>query len=112
MDHVVPQRSHCLSSLWGTESRPELSRLTVVGARRRWRLAAGAAHGASIAALACVVGVPSGVVAGALFLRSVDVELTIPGAAVVIMAAATLLAAAAVGAAAAPRGAELIRSPL
>lgn len=96
----------------GKESRPEMSRLTVVGARRGWRLAAGTAHGASIAALACVVGVPPGAVAGFLFLRSVDVEPTIPGAAVVILAVATLLAAAALGAAAAPRGAALMRSPL
>lgn len=59
-------------ALWGAESRSELSRLTVVGARRGWRLSAGAAHGGAIAALAFLVGVPPGLVMGVLFLHAGD----------------------------------------
>lgn len=99
-------------ALWGAESRPELSRLAVIGARRRWRLSTGAAHGGAIAALACFAGVPPGMVAGALFLDAVDVAVTIPVLALVATLVGTLLAAAAAGAAVAPQGAALIRSRL
>ncbi|MDN5748621.1 MAG: FtsX-like permease family protein [Pseudonocardia sp.] len=99
-------------ALWGAESRPELSRLAVIGARRRWRLSTGAAHGGTIAALACLAGVPPGMVAGALFLGAVDVAVTIPVLALVATLVGTLLAAAAAGAAVTPKGATLIRSRL
>ncbi len=96
------------TALWNAESRPELSRIAVVGARRRWMVTYGAVHGAALAVLACAVALPPTVVAAAIFLGVVGVPPAVPFPSLLVLVICVVATSAAAGTAVTPRRGLLV----
>jgi hypothetical protein len=97
------------TALWNAESRPELSRLAVLGARRRWLVTYGATFGAVMAVLVAVVAAVPVVLGSLVFLWIVGVPPVAPLPALTALLVGTVVVSAAAGALVVPRSGLLIR---
>jgi len=97
------------TALWNAESRPELSRLAVIGARRRWLVTYGAIFGGVMAVLVAVVAAVPVALGSLLFLGIVGLPPVVPVVALTALLVGTVVVSAAAGALVVPRRGLLIR---
>jgi hypothetical protein len=93
----------CGTALWNTESRPELSRIAVAGAGRRWMVRYGALHGTLLGGLTCAVAAAPAAAGAAIFLSVAGVPPTVPVPALLALVACVVAMSAAAGASVTPR---------